>query len=128
MTTVGCVLAVPAAIKYIKEADMVKITLEVDGNASDFFDASVRSQMRKSPDTEIIKEDRENLIFEGKKVEGSGVEIWGRWQARQLSDGKVEVEFQLKAEGMEEEALETRAVNGIMAFCSEIGKRCKIEK
>ncbi len=124
----GCILAVPVAVMYIRDMDMVKLTMEVDGNASDIFDSSVRTQMRKSPETEVIKEDREKLLFEGKKVEGSGVEIWGRWQARQVSEGRTEVDFQLKAEGMEEEALEKRAISSVQAFCAEIGKRCVIEK
>jgi hypothetical protein len=128
MTMVGCILAVPVAVKYVKDKDKVHLTMEIDGDASDIFDASVRSHKRTSPETEVIKDDREKLIFEGKKVEEGGVEIWGRWQARQISEGKTEVEFQLKAKGMEEEALEKRAVSRIQEFCSEIGKRCEIEK
>ncbi|MCK5138669.1 MAG: hypothetical protein KAQ85_02400, partial [Thermodesulfovibrionia bacterium] len=128
ISLIGCVAAIPLAVKYAKEKDMVKLTLQVDGNASDIFDASVRSHKRKSPETEVIKDDREKLIFEGKKVEKSGIEIWGRWKAKQISEGKTEVDFRIKAEGMEEEALEKRAVSSIQAFCSEIGKRCKIEK
>jgi hypothetical protein len=125
---IGCVAAIPLAVKYAKEKDMVKLTLQADGNASDIFDASVRSHKKKSPETEVIKDDREKLIFEGKKVEEGGVEIWGRWQAEQISEGKTEVNFRIKAEGMEEEALEKRAIRSIQAFCDEIGRRCKIEK
>jgi hypothetical protein len=128
ISLIGCIAAIPLAVKYVKEKDMVMLTLQVDGNASNIFDASVRSHKKTSPETKIIKDDRENLIFEGKKVEANGVELWGRWKAKQVSEGKTEVDFQLKAEGMAEEALERRAVKGIMAFCREIGKRCKIEK
>ena len=130
ISLIGCVAAIPLAVKYAKEKDkdMVKLTLRVDGNASDIFDASVRSQMKKSPETEIIKDDRENLIFEGKKIEASGVELWGRWKTKQISEGMTEVEFSLKAEGMKAEGLEIRAVSRILAFCREIGKVCKITK
>jgi hypothetical protein len=128
ISLIGCIAAIPLAVKYVKEKDMVMLTLQVDGKASDIFDASVRTHKRNSPETEVIKDDREKLIFEGKKVDANGVEIWGRWKAKQVSEGKTEVDFRLKAKGMEEEAIEKRAVDGIMAFCREIGKRCKIEK
>jgi hypothetical protein len=128
ISLIGCVAAIPLAVKYAKEKDMVKLTLQVDGNASDIFDASVRSNKKKSPETKVIKDDREKLIFEGKKVEEGGVEIWGRWQAKQISEGKTEVNVKIKAEGMEEDALERKAIKSIHAFCDEIGKKCKIEK
>lgn len=124
----GCVLAIPVAVKYVKDMDKINLTMKVDGNASDIFDAAVRSQMKKYPETEIITEDRENLIFEGKRVEESGIEIWGRWKGKQVSAEKTEIEFSLKAEGMEEQEIERRAVNRIQAFCIKIGKRCEITK
>jgi len=55
-------------------------------------------------------------------------EIWAQWKADQKSEGRTEVDFRIKAMGIEEEALEKRAVSRIQAFCSEIGKSCKIEK
>ncbi len=128
ITMIGCIAAVPIVVKKYKEKDMVKLTLQVDGNASDIFDTSVRSYKGTSPNAEIIKDDREKLIFEAKKVEGSGVEIWGQWRAKQVSEGKTEVDFRIKAKGIEEDALEKRAVKRIMAFCSEIGRSCNLEK
>jgi uncharacterized OsmC-like protein len=77
---------------------------------------------------EIIKDYREKLIFEGKKLEEGRVEIWAQWKADQISEGKTEIDFRIKAKGIEEEALEKRAVSRIQSFCSEIGKSCKIEK
>ncbi len=56
------------------------------------------------------------------------MEIWGGWQAKQISEGKTEVDLRLKAEGMEEEELKRQTLNGFQEFCKEIGKRCEIEK
>jgi hypothetical protein len=56
------------------------------------------------------------------------VEIWAQWKADQVSEGKTEVDFRIKAQGLEPEALEKRAVSRIQSFCSEIGKSCNIEK
>lgn len=130
LSLTGCVVAVPYAVKYIREMDMVKLTLQVDGNAQDIFDASVISSIRISrryPETEIIRNDGEKLIFEGRRTEEGGVELWYQWEAKQISEGTTEVDFRIKAKGMEEDALKERAVNSIQAFCSEIGKRCEIE-
>jgi len=123
----ACVAAIPVAVKMYKDADTVKLTMQVTGKAPDIYAAMVKSQMKKSPHTEVIKDDRENLEFEGKKAEGE-VKFWGHWKAKQLEGNKTEVKFRLRGEGIEEEALEKRALAGIHAFCAEIGEQCQIEK
>ena len=128
ISLIGCFAAIPLAVKYAKEKDMIKLTLRVDGNADDIFDASVRSHKRNSPETEIIKDDREKLVFEGKRINERGIEVWGTWEAKQVSEERTEVTFRIKAPGMEEGAMERQAVIAIQAFCTEIKKQCEIKK
>jgi hypothetical protein len=128
ISLIGCFAAIPLAVKYAKEKDMIKLTLRVDGNAADIFDASVRSHKRNSPETEVIKDDREKLVFEGKRINERGIEVWGTWESKQVSEDRTEVNFGIKAPGMEEGAMERQAVIAIQAFCTEIGKQCEIKK
>jgi len=123
---VGCIPVIPVAMKYLKDEDKVAVTMTVDGNAGDIYAASVSSQTKKFPNTQVIKDDRENLVFEGKRVEGEK-EIWGIGTTEQVSEGKTGVKIQVKSEGMSEEALKTRAVNSVNSFCSGIGKTCKVK-
>jgi hypothetical protein len=127
LSLVACIAAIPVAVVMIKEKDTAKLTLELDGKAGDIFDASVRTMKRKNPDLEVIKEDREDLEFEAKRVKPDGKELWASWQVEQKDEKTVEVKFKVKGEDMEEEEVEKIAVDGIQAFCKEIGKKCNIE-
>jgi hypothetical protein len=128
LSLVGCIAAVPIAVKMVKEKDMAKLTLELEGNAAEIFDASVRTTKRKNPDLEVIKEDREDLEFEAKRVKPDGKELWASWEVEQQDNNMVEIKFKVKGEDMEEEVVEKMALDGINAFCKEIGKKCNIEE
>jgi hypothetical protein len=128
LSLAGCVAAIPIAVKMVKEKDMAKLTLEVEGNAQEIFDATVRTVKRKNPDMEVIKEDREDLKFEAKRVKPDGKEMWAFWEVEQKDEKTVEVKFKVKGEDMEEEVVEQRAIKGINDFCKEIGKKCNIEE
>lgn len=126
ISLVACVAAIPLAVKYAKEKDMAKLTLNVEGKAEEIYDASVRTFKRNNPDLEVIKD--KDLKFETKKMTPEGKELWASWKVKQKDEKMVEVEFKIKIEDMEEEAVEQRAIKGIQAFCDEIERRCKIEK
>jgi hypothetical protein len=125
---VSIVSAVPLAVKLVKEKDMAKLTMEVEGKAEEIYDASIRSTRRRNPDMEVIVDDREDLEFEAKKITPEGKLIWASWKVEQKDEKTVEVEFKLKGEDVEEEVMEQRAMKGIQAFCVELRKRCKIEE
>jgi hypothetical protein len=124
----ACIAAVPLAVKLVKEKDMAKLTMEVEGKAEEIYDASIRSTRRRNPDMEVIVDDREDLEFEAKKITPEGKLIWASWKVEQKDEKTVEVEFKLKGEDVEEEVMEQRAMKGIQAFCVELRKRCKIEE
>jgi len=124
----GCVVPVIYAVKYIKDKDKVTLTIQTEGNAHEIFDASVRSNKSKFPENQVIEENRDKLIYEGKRVMKDGSELWFRWQTKQLSEGMTMVELEAKGSGMKEKVLEEYAVNAIQAFCTEIGKHCEITK
>lgn len=102
--------------------------MQTEGNAREIFDASVHSQKTKFPETEVLEENRDKLIVEGKRAVQNGKELWFKWQMKQLGDGMTRVELMIKGDGMEDKAVEEYAVKAIQAFCDEIGKRCEIRK
>jgi hypothetical protein len=128
LSLAACIAAIPIAVKMVKEKDMAKLTLEMEGNAAEIFDASVRTTKRKNPNLEVIKEDREDLEFEAKKMTPEGKELWAYWSVEQKDENMVELEFKIKGEDLEEEVVEKKALDGIHAFCKEIGKKCNIEE
>jgi hypothetical protein len=124
----ACIAAVPLAVKLVKEKDMAKLTMEVEGKAEEIYDASIRSTRKRNPDMEVIVDDREDLEFEVKKMTPEGKLLWASWKVEQKDEKTVEVEFKVKGEDVEAEVMEQRAMKGIQAFCAEIRKKCKIEE
>ena len=128
LSLAACIAAVPLAVKYVKEKDAAKLTMEVEGKAEEIYDSSVRSTRRKNPNMEVIVDDREDLEFEAKKMTPEGKLLWASWKVEQKDEKTVAVELKLKGEDVEEEVMEQRAIKNLQAFCAEIGKKCKIEK
>lgn len=127
----GCIAAVPYAVKVYKERDFVKLDIVADGQALDLYDTLDRYSIQKSPNRVVEKNDREKLKFEGNVTKPSGRVYFVEWEVEQLNPQQAKIDFMVKAEEdgepINEQELNGLAFEAIDSFCKRTERKCTIE-
>jgi hypothetical protein len=129
----GCVAAVPIAVKYYQEKDFAKFEVQIQGNAADIYAKSVDSTKEANPtNLKVVKDDREELEFEGEVTKPSGRTYIAEWNVEQVDDKTSELRFLVKGmdgeEMVDEAEMKKIGTDGLNRFCARANLSCVIEQ
>lgn len=126
----GCIAVIPIMIKKHNEEGFATVQFEVQGKAADLYAKSVDYTLKKNPDLKVVKDDRQNLSFEG-TVTKDGRNYDAKWTVQQVADsGKSKIDYQVKGEqdGKLVDAAEMGAFAdaAVKNFCEALNQKCEI--
>ena len=130
---VGCIAAVPVAVKYYQEKDFAKFDVQMQGDAKQIYADVVASTKENNPDNmKIEKDDPEALEFEAQMTKASGRIYVVELEVEQADEKMSDVRFLVKGmdgeELVDEAEMKKLGTDAINRFCERTNRSCVIEQ
>jgi len=124
MSLVGCIAAVPVAIRYYKSTKFQTATAQVNAQAVDVYHTAIR-MIQQRPDIRIVKQDDEKLMVEIERGEK-----YASIKTAPLDSGQTHLVVTADADVEEKDKEEDKelALKVVQLICDELGVEYTVVK